>query len=133
MAEQNREKFGSYLRGLRRRKRLSLRQVQEETRASSSYLSQVEQGKRHPSARLLRKIAPTYGTSVGDLLAMAGYLNEPEVNMSDQERIEWAFKCVVSDPEYQYGRSLATSSGLSLEAKRSIVEVYEKLTGRKLR
>jgi len=98
MAEQNREKLGSYLRGLRRRKRLSLRQVQEETRASSSYLSQVEQGKRHPSARLLRKIAPTYGTSVGDLLAMAGYLNEPEVNMSDQERIEWAFKCVVSDP-----------------------------------
>jgi transcriptional regulator with XRE-family HTH domain len=132
-AERNWEKLGSYLRELRRRKRLSLRQIQEETGASSSYLSQVEQGKRHPRARLLRKIAPTYGTSVRDLLAMAGYLNEPEVNMSDQERIEWAFKCVVSDPEYQYGRSLATSPGLSLEAKSSIVEVYEKLTGRKLR
>jgi len=131
--EQNWEKLGSYLRELRRHKRLSLRQVQEETGASGSYLSQVEQGKRHPSGRLLRKIAPTYGASVRDLLTMAGYLNEPEVNMSDQERIEWAFKCVVSDPEYQYGRSLAASPGLSLEAKSSIVEVYEKLTGRKLR
>ena len=132
-AEKNWEKLGSYLRELRRHKRLSLRQVQEETGASGSYLSQVEQGKRHPSAHLLRKIALTYGASVKDLLTMAGYLNEPEVNMSDQGRIEWAFKCVVSDPEYQYGRSLSASSALSLEAKSSIVEVYEKLTGRKLR
>jgi HTH-type transcriptional regulator, competence development regulator len=132
-AEQNWEKLGSYLRELRRHKRLSLRQVQEETGASGSYLSQVEQDRRHPSARLLRKLAPTYGASVRDLLTIAGYLNEPEVNMSDQERIEWAFKCLVSDPAYQYGRSLAASSGLSLEAKSSIVEVYEKLTGRKLR
>ena len=132
-AEQNWEKLGSYLRELRRRKRLSLREVQEETGASGSYLSQVEQGKRHPSAHLLRKVAPAYGASVRDLLVMAGYLNEPEVNMSDQERIEWAFNCVVSDPAYQYGRSLANSAGLSLEAKSSIVEVYEKLTGRKLK
>lgn len=133
MAEQNREKIGSYLRELRRQKGLSLRQVQKETEASTSYLSQVEQGKRHPGGRLLRKIAPTYGASVMDLLTMAGYLNEPEVNMSDQERIEWAFKCVVSDPQYQHGRSLAASPELSLEAKSSIVEIYEKLTGRKLR
>jgi len=132
-AEQDMEKLGSYLREMRRHKRLSLREVQEETGASGSYLSQVEQGKRHPSARLLRKIAPTYGASVRELLVTAGYLNEPEAKMSDQERIEWAFNCVVSDPAYQYGRSLVASSGLSLEAKSSIVEVYEKLTGRKLR
>ena len=131
-AERNWEELGSYLRELRWRNRLSLRQVQEETGASGSYLSQVEQGKRHPSGCLLRKIAPTYGASVRDLLTMAGYLNEPEVNMSDQERIDWAFKCVVSDPEYQLGPRLNASSGLSLEAKRAIVEVYEKLTGRKL-
>ena len=126
------EELGSYLRQLRRRKRLSLQQVQEETGASGSYLSQVEQGKRHPSGRFLRKIAPAYDTSVRDLLAMASFPNKPEVNMSDQERIEWAFKCVVSDPEYQLGPRLNASSGLSLEAKRAIVDVYEKLTGRKL-
>ncbi len=132
-AERNREKLGSYLRELRWRKRLSLRAVEQTTGASSSYLSQVEQGKRHPSGHLLRKLAPTYGASVRDLLATAGYLNEPEVKMSDQERIEWAFKCVVSDPEYQFGPNLAACSGLSLEARRFIVEVYEKVTGRKLR
>jgi transcriptional regulator with XRE-family HTH domain len=126
------EELGHYLRELRRRKRISLRQVQQETGASGSYLSQVEQGKRHPSGDLLRKIAPTYGASVKDLLTMAGYLDEPEVKMSDQERIEWAFKCVVSDPDYQYGTSLMPPSGLSLEAKRFIVEVYERATGRKL-
>jgi len=131
--EQKQEKLGSYLMEMRRHKRLSLREVQEETGVSGSYLSQVEQGKRRPSARLLRKIAPAYGASVRELLVTAGYLNEPEAKMSDQERIEWAFNCVVSDPAYQYGRSLADASGLSLEAKSSIVEVYEKLTGRKLR
>jgi len=128
---QSLEQLGTYLRGLRTRKRLTLRQVQEKSGASGSYLSQVEQGKRHPSADLLRKIAPTYGASVKELLTMAGYLDEPEVKMSDQERIEWAFNCVVSDPEYKFGTSLRTSE-LSLEAKRFIVEVYEKATGRKL-
>ena len=62
---------------------------------------------------------------------MAGYLDEPEVMMSDQERIEWAYKAVVSDPEYKFGTSLRTAE-LTIEAKRFIVEVYEKATGRKL-
>jgi len=132
MIPERRLELGNYLRDLRKRKRLSLRQIQQETGASGSYLSQVEQGKRHPSGELLRKIAPTYGASVKDLLTMAGYLDEPEVKMSNQERIEWAFKCVVSDPDYQFGTSLTASSGLSLEVKRFIVEVYEKATGRKL-
>ena len=67
-----------------------------------------------------------------ELLTLAGYLDEPEVRMSDQERIEWAFKCVISDPQYQFGTSLRTSTELSLEAKRFIIEVYEKATGKKL-
>jgi hypothetical protein len=81
---------------------------------------------------LLRKIAPTYGASVKELLTMAGYLDEPEVRMSDQERIEWAFNCIISHPDYRFGASLRTSVDLSLEAKRFIVEVYEKTTGRRL-
>lgn len=130
--EQSPERLGNYLRELRNRKRLTLREVEEQSGASGSYLSQVEQGKRHPGAELLRKIAPTYGASVKELLTMAGYLDEPEVRMSDQERIEWAFNCVISDPDYKFGTSLRTSGDLSLEAKRFIVEVYEKATGKKL-
>jgi transcriptional regulator with XRE-family HTH domain len=125
------EQIGSYLRDLRNQKRLTLREVEKESGASGSYLSQVEQGKRHPSADLLRKIAPTYGASVRELLTIAGYLNEPEVRMSDQDRIEWAFNCVLSDPDYKFGTSLGPQ-GLTLEAKRFIVEMYQKASGRKL-
>jgi len=123
--------LGNYLRELRTRKRLSLRHVQELSGVSGSYLSQVEQSKRKPSADLLRKIAPTYGASVRDLLAKAGYLEEPEVKMGDQDRIEWAYHAVLSDPDYKFGTSLKTTD-LTMEAKRFIVEMYEKATGRKL-
>jgi transcriptional regulator with XRE-family HTH domain len=125
------EELGSYLRELRNQKRLSLRDVEEQSGASGSYLSQVEQGKRQPSADLLRKIAPAYGASVKELLTMAGYLDEPEVQMSERDRIDWAYQAVLSDPDYKFGTSLRTQD-LTPEAKRFIVEVYEKATGRKL-
>ena len=125
------DELGDSLRELRKRKHLSLRDIEKESGVSGSYLSQVEQGKRHPSADLLRKIAPTYGASVRELLVMAGYLDEPEATMSDHDRIEWAFRAVVSDPDYRFGTSLRMTE-LSIEAKRFIVEIYEKATGRKL-
>ena len=125
------DELGNSLRELRKRKNLSLRDVEKESGVSGSYLSQVEQGKRHPSADLLRKIAPTYSASVRELLVMAGYLDEPEATMSDHDRIEWAFRAVVSDPDYRFGASLRMTE-LSIEAKRFIVEIYEKATGRKL-
>jgi len=132
MTPESSEQLGNHLKELRAKRHVKLRDVQEQSGASGSYISQVEQGKRHPSAELLRKIAPVYGASVKELLTLAGYLDEPEVRMSDQERIEWAFKCVISDPQYQFGTSLRTSTELSLEAKRFIIEVYEKATGKKL-
>ncbi len=123
--------FGNYLRELRKIKRLTLREVEEQSGASGSYLSQVEQGKRQPSPDLLRKIASAYGASVRGLLTKAGYLDEAEVKMGEQDRIEWAYQAVLSDPDYKFGTSLKTSD-LTLEAKRFIIEVYEKATGRKL-
>ena len=123
--------MGEYLRELRMQKRLSLRAIQDSTGVSSSYLSQVEQAKRHPSADLLRKVAPAYGASVKEILFKAGYLTEAEVTMGDQDRLEWAYKAVLSDPDYKFGTSLGPQ-GLTLEAKRFIVEMYEKATGRRL-
>ena len=108
--------LGDYLRELRKQKHVSLRQAQNLSGASGSYLSQVEQGKRQPSADLLRKIAPAYGTSVRDLLTKAGYLDEPEVKMGEQDRVEWAFQAVISDPDYTFGAGLPRPS-LTLEAK----------------
>jgi len=123
--------LGDYLRELRAQKRLSLREVETTSGASCSYLSQVEQGKRQASADLLRRIAPAYGASVRDLMTKARYLDEPEVKLGAQDRIEWACQAVLSDPDYKFGTSLGPQ-GLTLEAKRFIVEMYEKATKRNL-
>ena len=123
--------LGDYLRDLRSKRRLSLREVGEKVSVSGSYLSQIETGERRPSAEILRKLAPAYGVPVRDLLEVAGFLDEPEAVMSDADHLEWAFQCVLSDPEYRFGNRLRGEE-LTPAAKRFIVEVYEKATGRKL-
>jgi transcriptional regulator with XRE-family HTH domain len=122
---------GNYLRDLRNRQRLSLREVGEKVGVSSSYLSQVETGERRPRAEILRKLAPAYGVPVRDVLEVAGFLDEPEAKLTDAEHLEWAFQCVLSDPEYRFGNRLRGEE-LTPNAKRFIIEVYEKTTGRKL-
>jgi transcriptional regulator with XRE-family HTH domain len=123
--------FENYLRELRQKQRLSLREVGEKVGISTSYLSQIETGERVPSAEILRRLAPAYGVPVRDLLEVAGYLDEPEAMMSDGERLEWAFGCVLTDPEYRFGNRLRGEE-LTPAAKRFIIEVYEKCTNRKL-
>ena len=123
--------LGDHLRELRQRQKLSLREVGEKVGVSASYLSQIETGERVPSAEILRKMAPAYGVPVRELLEVAGYLDEPEARMSDEERLEWAFQCVLTDPEYRFGNRLRGEE-LTPAAKRFIVEVYEKATGHKL-
>jgi transcriptional regulator with XRE-family HTH domain len=123
--------LGNYLRDLRVKQRLSLREVGERVGLSGSYLSQIETGERRPSAEILRKLAPAYGVPVRDVLEVAGFLDEPEAVMSDAEHLEWAFQCVLSDPEYRFGNRLRGTE-LTPDAKRFIIEVYEKATGRKL-
>ena len=120
-----------YLRELRQKQRLSLREVGEKVGVSTSYLSQIETGERVPSADMLRRLAPAYGVPVRDLLEVAGYLDEPEAQMSDEERLDWAFQCVLTDPAYRFGNRLRGEE-LSPNAKRFIIEVYEKCTNRKL-
>jgi len=66
-----------------------------------------------------------------EMMNKARYLDEPEVKLGDQDRIEWAYQAVHSDPDYKFGTSLGPQ-GLTLEAKRFIVEMYEKATKRNL-
>ncbi len=122
---------GEYLRELRNKKRLPLRTVGERVGVSGSYLSQIETGERRPSAEILRRLAPAYGISVRELLEVAGFLDEPEAGMSDAEHVEWAFQCVLADPEYRFGNRLRGEE-LTPNAKRFIIEVYQKATGKKL-
>ena len=69
------ENFGEYLRALRIEKRYSLREVEELSGVSNSYLGLIERGQRPiPGADILKKLAPVYDVPVRDLLATAGYL-----------------------------------------------------------
>ncbi len=122
--------LGTYLYNARKERRLSLKKVEGLAGVSNAYLSQLERGRRNPPhPDILKKLAKVYEVPINELLAAAGYLEE-EKGKSRRE-IEQAFQHVISDPKYKHGTRLKGSS-LSPEAKRFIVEMYEKITKRKL-
>ncbi len=124
------KRFGAYLRELRRARGLSLKKVEKEAGVSNAYLSQIERGLRNPPhPDILNRLAKAYRVPPRDLLIAAGYLKEEHGITRDE--IEKAYAHVVNDPQYRHGTRLKRP-GLSLEAKRFIVEIYEKATGRKL-
>lgn len=68
-------KFGEYLRDVRTRLGLTLRDVEERTTISNSYLSQLEGGLiDQPSPRNLQRLAEVYNISYEYLMTEAGYL-----------------------------------------------------------
>ncbi len=125
------EDFGQYLKTLRQEHNLSLRDVGVKASISSSYLAQIEQGRRRPPGPdILKRLAPVYDVPVRDLLKAAGYLEDTETSLSDEEEVELAFRYVMSDPRYKSGARV--KGELTTEVKRFIVEMYEKATGKKL-
>lgn len=126
------ETFGSHLRRLRRAKGLSLKQVEGAAQVSNAYLSQIERDiRKPPHPGILKRLARTYEVPVEELLDAAGYLEDAQDRRLQRQRIERAFEHVITDPQYRHGTRLK-GSALSLDAKRFIVEMYEKVTGRKL-
>lgn len=66
--------LGSFLRGGRERRSLTLRAVEQATGVSNAYLSQLESGKiRQPSPLVLHKLAELYEIPYTLLLQQAGY------------------------------------------------------------
>jgi len=124
--------FGSYLRGLRRSRGLSLKKVERDAGVSNAYLSQIERGLRKPPhPEILKRLAKVYDVPPNDLLIAAGYVEDLAVKGITREKIEQAFEHVIHHPKFRYGTRLKGSS-LSLDAKRFIVEMYEKMRGEKL-
>ena len=123
--------LASYLRNVRKQRGLSLKKVEKSAGVSNAYLSQLERGLRNPPhPDILKKLAKVYEVPLTELLAAAGYVEENEKGIT-RDQIEQAFQHVISDPKYRHGTRLR-GSALSLEAKRFIVEMYEKMTERKL-
>ena len=123
--------FAGYIRQLRQKQRLSLRDVAQKTGISYSYLAQIEQGRRNPPGPdFMKRLAPVYQVTLKDLLRAAGYLEENEPSLSDEQEVEMAFNYVMNDPRYQSGTRM--TGELTTDVKRFIVEMYEKATGKKL-
>ena len=124
--------FGQYLRRLRLERDLTLKQVELASGVSNAYLSQLERGRRKsPHPDILKGLAKAFEIPVEDLLRAAGYLGESLAEQSLRERTEQGFQRATSDPQFHYGTRLR-GVGLSLEAKRFIVELYEKATGQRI-
>jgi transcriptional regulator with XRE-family HTH domain len=124
--------FGHFLKSLRDRQRMSLRDVEKESGVSNAYIAQLEKGDRPaPSPDILKKLARAYNVTVRELLLRAGYLDEPEVTATEEERIEAAFQYVLADPDYKLGTRLR-GEDLDTKGKRGVVITYETLTGKKI-
>jgi transcriptional regulator with XRE-family HTH domain len=122
--------LATYLRKVRKQKGLSLKKVEKAAGVSNAYLSQLERGRRNPPhPDILKRLAKVYELPVTELLSAAGYLEEEQGTR--KQNVEQAFQHVITDPKYKYGTRLRRAE-LSLEAKRFIVEMYEKMTKRKL-
>ena len=71
--------FGGYLKMLRQRCGMTVRELEDKSGVSHSYLTQMENGRRGvPSPDILKKLFEPLNTSYDDLMAAAGYL-EPRV------------------------------------------------------
>ena len=125
------EGIGPLLRRLRGE--MGLREAGRRTGISGSYLSQIERGDRRPGPSVLKRLATLYGVDLQGLLKRAGYLDEPEgVEAQDFEsqEVERAYQYVLADPHFRVGTR--PDGPLSLSAKRFIVEMYERFTGKRL-
>ncbi|MEW6536421.1 MAG: helix-turn-helix domain-containing protein [Candidatus Auribacterota bacterium] len=124
------QELSEYLKKLRGN--LSIRNLSEKTGISNAYLSQLESGKRDsPHPEILKKLARFYGIPVIEILKHAGYLDdEMDEKESYEEKVDRLFLHVINDPEFQYGTRMKCQYDLA--AKRFIIEMYEKLTGKKL-
>jgi len=124
--------FGVYLKRLRKERGLTLKQVERTAHVSNAYVSQVERGLRNPpQPEVLKRLARVYEVSQRELMVAAGHLEDDSSERITREKLENAYKHVISDPNYRHGTRLK-GSHLSLDAKRFIVEMYESVTGRKL-
>ena len=125
------ERFGVYLKALRKKSGLTLKQVEKAAKVSNAYISLVERGQRRPPhPDILQRLAKVYEVSQQDLLIAAGYLEDPKAQQG-REELEVAYQHATSDPKFHHGTRLKGAK-LSLEAKRFIVEMYESVTKRKL-
>ena len=122
------EDIGTLLKRLRGR--VSLREVTRRTGVSTSYLSQIERGVSQPGANVIRKLAELYNVDAQQLLRRAGQGPQPDPYGDEAMDVERAYRFVLDDPAFRVGTR--PDGPMTINAKRFIVEMYEKFTGKRL-
>ena len=122
------EDIGALLKRLRGR--VSLREVARRTGVSASYLSLIERGEKHPGVNVVRKLAELYNVDARQLLRRAGHGPQPDPYGDEAMDVERAYRFVLDDPAFRVGTR--PDGPMTLSAKRFIVEIYEKFTGKRL-
>ena len=126
----HRTAIGELLRDLRADR--TLRDVEQDTGISNTYLSNLEQGLRRPGIKTLSTLSEYYEVPLNELLKVADMPHQEdsegrEISALDIRR---SFNFLASDPDlYRYE---TPSELLSLDAQRYIVQLYEHFTGKKL-
>ena len=125
------KEFGRHLRELREHQGLGVREANRRSGVSSPYISQIERGDRRPSTAILERLAPVYGVPLRDLLEALGSKDDVGPGLSENEEVRRAFEYVVTDPRFQFG-TRPDGSKLTLDAQKFVVQMYERLTGKRL-
>ncbi|MYC37768.1 MAG: helix-turn-helix transcriptional regulator [Chloroflexi bacterium] len=122
--------IGATLRKLRGS--LSLRDVEGFTGISNPYLSNLESGTKKPGHKVLLKLAMFYGVDVDYLLELAGLQapRAPDPGPVETADIERSYRCLLDDPRLR--SCPRPHPDLPVDAKRFMVQAYERLTGKAL-
>lgn len=124
--------FGQYLKEVRKRRKLTIRQLDTYSGVSHSYISQMERGERGvPSPEILRKLSKPLGVEYEELMERAGYITKEAVFSTAIEQGLLQFELPLydhEDPESISGAEIiknvnhdaSTYKNLPLETKKLI-------------
>jgi transcriptional regulator with XRE-family HTH domain len=83
--------FGDYLRNLRTRRRLGLRELARKANLDAAGLTRLERGQRTPMPDTLKALAPVLGVPMADLFAKAEYITPSDLpNLSTYLRVRYS-------------------------------------------
>jgi len=119
------KELGNYIAEKRRRRMLSLRELEAITGLNNTFISQLETGVKTylPKPAALAALARALGVTMTDLLAKAGYA-DPTIEPETIERqIDRRFAHVLTDPRFKHG--MAVKGEYDFNLKRFVVELYE--------
>ena len=118
---------------------LTLRQVEQDTGISNSYLSNLEMGRKNPGIKSLSKLATYYRVPLNELLEHAGLPFDPQAPARENahngaqaslEEVQRSYEFVLTDPHFAHYEKPSVKP--AFDTQKFVVRLYEHYTGKKL-